>query len=408
MKIRVAHFVNPTFGSVFSGHTHYLFSLLSGWNDQGIFLDLFGTRIKPLNMNSSDRVYQLPIGSFWSTPKRQNRWGSIIWSFELIGILFKHRKDYEIIHFHSLNWGGLLSPLILHPLKKKVVFTMSLMGNDNPSYIRQQSRGRIQVALLRHFDGVIGLSPALVDDAKKNGLRKVICLPNFLAIPQLEEEMDDTAILISRSKARTKLGIPKESQVLLFVGSIIHRKGVDILINSFVYLAKKHPNLVLILVGPHRKEETNKIDEGYVNQLKEIVQLAGLERRVFWAGMIRDQSALVEYYRSADVFVFPTHNEGSPNVLAEAMAAYLPIVVSHLPGITDILVEDGRNGFLIEQNNVSEFSFAIERLLLDKPLLKAMGAAGKDIAMKQFGFEAYCKKLRKFYLDLYSNEINRS
>jgi len=386
---------------VFSGITHRIFSLLSGWKEEGISLDLYGTQIKPLNMNSGDKVYNLPEGSLWSSNlKRQSRWERIRWSLQLLKMLIVRRKDYDIVHFHHLSWGSLLSPLILHRFGKKAVFTMSLFGNDNPSYIQQQPRGRLQVALMHRFDGAIGVSSALVVDAIQHGIKNVICLPNFMAIPQLEESIDATKIRKIRALTRTKLCIPQESQVLLFVGSIIRRKGVDVLLDTFIELSSKYADLFLVLVGPKSREETTGIDETYVCQLKEKIRLAGLEGRVIWVGMVKEQSLLVDYYRSADIFVFPTRNEGSPNVFAEAMAASLPVVASMLPGITDGVVSDGESGYLVEPGNVNQFVLAIDQLLQDDTKRTAMGLAGRKIVLEQFGFNSYCQRLKNFYVDL--------
>lgn len=401
-KIRVAHLVNPTFGSVFSGHTHFLFSLLSGWRDEDISLDLFGSLLKPTNMNSGDRVYRLPQGALWSSPKRQDRWGRIHWSFELLRLLIAQRQNYDLIHIHALNWGAFLSPLVLHALGKKVIYTMSLFGNDNPGYILKKPRGKMQVALMRQFDGMIGLSPALVDDARRNGIRNVICLPNFLAIPQLEESIEYSRFKEAKDSARSKLHIHKEGLVLLFVGSIIRRKGVDIIIDAFIELAPKYPSLILILVGPQRNSETTGVDEVYVNILKGKIRFAGLQDRVTWEGMIRDQSKMVDYYRAADLFVFPTRNEGSPNVLAEAMAASLPVIASMLPGITDEVVSNGESGYLVEPERSDKLREAINCLLMDDTTRFAMGVNARRIALEKFSFDAYCQKLRKYYLNLYS------
>jgi glycosyltransferase involved in cell wall biosynthesis len=400
MNIRVAHIVNPTFGTVFSGHTHYLFSLLSGWKDDDITLDIYGTRIKPLNLNSGERNYQLPQGTFWSKPERLTRKGRIFWSLKTLQILLARRNDYDIVHFHALNWGVFLSPIILKALGKKAVFTMSLYGNDNPGYIRQQPRGRLQVSLMRCFHGAIGLSPALVNDAREHGIRNVICLPNFLAIPELEKGLDESEIRETRNLARDLFGIPQNAQVLLFVGSVIKRKGVDILIDSFIELAVQYPSLVLVMVGPNNKQETNSIDEDFVRSLRKRISASGFSERVIWVGMLKEQATLVNYYRSADIFVLPTRNEGSPNVLAEAMAAYLPVVISRLPGITDSIISENESGFLVEPDDTLGFTLAIDTLLKNENKRNAMGKAGRKIAMEKFSFDSYCQKLKWFYLDL--------
>lgn len=404
MTLRVAHIVNSTFGSIFSGHTHYLFSLLSGWSDKEISMGILGNRIKPINMNSGDLSYRLPADTLWTNPIRQDRWSEIRWSFKLIRLLIERRQDYEIIHFHRLSWGSLLSPLLLHPLHKKVVFTMSLMGNDNPGYINEQPRGRLQVALLRQFDGAIGLSPALVADARKHGIENVICLPNFLAIPELESELTESEFLEVKNLAKDHFNIPRDSQVLLFVGSIIKRKGLDILIDCFVNLAYRYPSLYLVLVGPSKKQETDSIDENFVLSLRKSIDSTNFGNRVIWAGMVRDQSILVKYYRCADIFVLPTRNEGSPNVLAEAMSANLPVVVSELSGITDAIVTNNESGYLVKPNDTAGFTNALDELLNNNEKREAMGNTGRKVAIEKFGFDSYRQKLKVFYLNLFLNK----
>lgn len=402
--IRVIHIVNPMFGLDFSGHTHYLFSLLSGWNEDQVSLDLIGTQIKPLNMNSGNRVYQLPNGILWSKPKKQNRWMRIRWSLELLLLLIKNRNNYEIVHFHSLSWGALVSPLLLHLFNKKVVFTMSLMGNDNPSYLKQQSRGRIQTSLLKKFDGGIGLSPALVTDALNNEIKNVICLPNFMPIHQLEEDLEPNILQKKKVAARKKLNINQDAQVLLFIGSIIARKGVDTLLEAFFLLTSKYPKLILILVGPMSSCETNAIEEQFVIQLQKKIDILGLSNRVIWTGMVKDQSDLVYYYRCSDIFILPTRNEGSPNVLAEAMASYLPVIISLLPGVTDTIISNDVNGLLVEKDNIQGFATAIEKLITNEKKCKAMGLFGRKKALEKFSFNLYCQKLKLFYIEILNNE----
>jgi len=397
MTFRVVHFVSANFGVGFSGHTHYLFSLLSGWNEMGITMDLYGSPIKPLNQNSGERQYYLPPGVFWSNSKTQKLGDKYKWAIEVLVLLFTRIRQYDIVHFHTLSWVILLSPLILHLFNKKIVFTMSLFGTDNASYIAQQSFGRLKLALLRKFDGVIGLSPALVKDAIEHGFKNVLYLPNFLAISQLEHSTTTKM----KVDARTKIGISQDKFVLLFVGSIIRRKGVDVLMDVFIELSKKYSDICLIMVGPQSSEESGTVDDAYVAQQREKIHNARLSDRVIWSGLIADLERLVSYYRAADLFVFPTRNEGSPNVFAESMAAGLPIVTSHLPGITDHIVQDGKNGYLITMNSVEKFIDAVELLYLDRASRLEMGLASRRISIEKFSFNKYCKQLKSFYYHLF-------
>ena len=234
-KIRVVHVVDASFGRHFSGQTHWLFSLLSGWQDRDIALDLWGTDTKPVNMNSGSRVYQLPEGkSLWADPRMPGRLHLVRGAARKLAMLVSRRRDFDIAHFHSLWLGELFSPAVLHRLGKKVVFTMSLYGSDNPGTIAAE-RGAWAVNLLRRFDGFVALSPALVEDCGNFGFSNVLLLPNFLAIPELASGRDEGL----RAAVRARYRIPAGDPVLLFVGAALRRKGLDVLVESYIRVAEK-------------------------------------------------------------------------------------------------------------------------------------------------------------------------
>lgn len=397
MTIRVAHVVGPSFISMYGGTTHRILSLLSGWNEKGITLDLYGSKSKPLNMNIGEKKYRLPEGLLWSSKIEQlSRSKIVLWNISILWDLFIHRDDYDIIHFHVLGWGSLISPLLFHSFGKKVVFTMSLYGNDNPSYILNQRLGQLQVSLLRKFDGSIGISPALVQDAIKHSIKNVICLPNFMAYPSLEGQVkaEEGRVL------RRKLSIPTEATVLLYIGVAHRRKGLDVLIDAFIKLAKRYPDLWLIVVGPRNRNENVFLDDQFIPQIIEKIEQEQLQNRVIWSGIIANQDEICKYYWASDIFVLPTRNEGLGNVIIEAMYAELPVIVSDLHGITDYIIEDNETGFLVELDSVKEFSDQIEILLNNPKLRRKFGLAGRKRAIQLFDFQKYCHKLRDFYMGL--------
>lgn len=397
MMLRVAHVVGPSFISMYGGTTHRILSLLSGWNENGITLDLYGSKSKPLNMNSGEKKYRLPEGLLWSSKIKQLSRSEIArWNISILWDLFIHRDEYDIIHFHVLGWGSLISPLLFHSFGKKVVFTMSLYGNDNPSYILSQRLGQLQVSLLQKFDGAIGISPALVQDAVIHSIKNVICLPNFMAYPSLEGPVNSEEGL----SMREKLGIPAEAVVLLYIGVAHRRKGLDVLIDAFVNLAKRYPDLWLIVVGPRDRNENVFLDDQIIPQITEKIKREGLEDRIIWPGIITNQDEISKYYWASDIFVLPTRNEGLGNVLIEAMFTELPVVVSHLPGVTDFVVDDNVTGYLAEVNNVDNFVLKIKDLLDNPALRQKMGKAGRKRAIELFGFDEYCTKLKDFYQQL--------
>jgi glycosyltransferase involved in cell wall biosynthesis len=369
--------------------------LLSGWRDRDITLDLWGTRVKPVNMNSGNLDYQLPKGgSLWTTARELGRFGLLRDAARLLATLVSRRRDIDIAHFHGLWWGELLSPVVLHGLGKKAVHTTSLFGNDNPGHVAEH-RGALGLNLYRRFDGIVALSPALAEDCRNYGTSNVLCLPNFLAIAGLEAGRNESL----RAAVRARHQIPSEDPVLLFVGAATRRKGLDILVESYIRATGDHPRTWLILVGPCDRTAVASFDLSYVDEQRRRLHEAHLSDRVIWTGMVTDKRELVGYYSAADIFVFPTRREGSPNVLVEAMAAGLPVVATRLPGCTDNVVVDGETGFLTPLDDAGALTKSVERLISD-PSLQARMSSSARVRSRLFGFESYCSRLKDFYLSI--------
>jgi glycosyltransferase involved in cell wall biosynthesis len=91
-----------------------------------------------------------------------------------------------------------------------------------------------------------------------------------------------------------------------------------------------------------------------------------------------------DYLRAADVFALPSKREGLPVALLEAMSCGLPSVASRLPGSTDAIVENDRNGVLVNPGDVEALAAAIARLLREPARAEALGAAARDTVVQGF------------------------
>jgi len=361
--------------------------------DEDIVLDLWGSTVRPTNLGSGNLDYELAAPLWPVGTQTRSRVGILKDYARQLAFLATHACSFDIAHFHSLGWDTLASPALLHLYGKKAVFSMTLHGSDNPSAVAAMRGGRLAIGLMRGFDGIVAVSPLLAKDSVESGLKNVICLPNFLALPQLQRGPDAAA----RNKVRTELAVPLDATVLLFVGSVISRKGVDLLAQSFARLASRHPGLWLVIVGPQNKADDPDIDEAFVRDVRGRLDRAGVAARVVWTGTVRDKDTFAGYYHAADVFVFPTRAEGMPNVLCEAMTAGLPAAATRLDGITDSAVADGETGFLFPPEDVDALTQAVERLISDPVLRAKMGRAARTHS-ERFGFEDYRKHLKAFYL----------
>lgn len=393
MPLRVIHVVAPAFGYTFSGTTKHTLRLIREWPISEINMTIWGTTF-----------FQQPIEKrqLWSKTVRHTRRVRLLWAARLLWMLIRDRRQYDLVHVHTLWWGGLLTPLVARLLGKKAIYHITLLGSDNPSSVAAQSLGGLKLALFRKFNGVIGLTPALVNDCRQQKLRsKQLVLPGFLVFdpPKSPDEA-------RRRFTRQRWGIPDTATVLLFVGSIIPRKGAHTLVDMFVRLASQRPDLWMLMVGAHTRKENPRMDERFVYTQKDKLRQAGLSDRVVWAGLINDETELIDSYLSSDLFVFPTQAEGQGYVILEAMGCGLPVVCSHLPGVTDVMVVPNDTGYLVDVDDLDGFIAATTRLLDNPTLCHKMGEAGRKRAVADFGFEAYCHKLAGFYRRVASDKSN--
>jgi glycosyltransferase involved in cell wall biosynthesis len=195
------------------------------------------------------------------------------------------------------------------------------------------------------------------------------------------------------------LNLPSIGTILLFAGSLIERKGIDILLHAFIGASSKRSDLYLLVVGPKNKNENPTLDEGFVNHLNLLVITNRLAERVSFTGLIRDRGILAEIYRAADIFVFPSRNEGLPNVVLEAMACEMPIIVSQLPGLEKV-IQHKENGLYVPIGDADALQDSI-LMLCNSPLLTGkIRQKARCYVEKHHSFTAWQAQLAEFYKSL--------
>lgn len=161
--------------------------------------------------------------------------------------------------------------------------------------------------------------------------------------------------------------------ILLYVGPIMDRKGLNYLIESLPHILQIHPNTVLMVVGGG--------DRGDLLQQAEQI---GVKDNVEFKGFVSDD-ILPEYYSAADIFVFPSLLEGFGMVLLEAMSSGLPVVASDTSAIPEVV---GPGGCLVPKKEPICFAETVNDLLDDYNWRKALG----DNARKHVENEYIWKK----------------
>ena len=154
----------------------------------------------------------------------------------------------------------------------------------------------------------------------------------------------------SRSQARATLGIAVTAKVILFVGNLLKTKGCHDLFDAFARLAHSDPDLHLVLIGAG----------GARTHVERRATEEQLSSRVTFTGKVRHDS-LPPWFAACDVFCLPSHNEGLPNVILEAMGSGTPVVATKVGGIPDML--PGFAGTLVSPNDVDALTNALRASL---------------------------------------------
>lgn len=173
----------------------------------------------------------------------------------------------------------------------------------------------------------------------------------------------------------------ENKKIVLFVGRLIKRKGVDYLIKSFDGVKDK--DAVLIIVGGGDFYNLGSKNES--GKLQELIKELDLDGKVIIVGEVKN-NLLPAFFSLADLFVIPSITykiaEAWGLVVNEAMQFGLPIISTDAVGSAFDLVDNGRNGFVVKEKNSAELREKINKVLEDAPLRRKMGKRSSSIVKK--------------------------
>lgn len=315
---------------------------------------------------------------------------SILWN------ILRKRKSFDILHcFELTSWLSLYAVAIAKVLGKKTITEMTLLGSDDPMTFKTDAitiRAIFRLWLSSRVDAFVSISPAL------SAAYRLSTFPDS-KLWEIPNSVDSNRFYPSsgeeRLEFREKFHIQGDRIVILSVGSIIKRKGIDLLIDSFAIIKEKYPDALLILVGPNASRESRLFAE----TIRERARILNIADNVILTGLVDNVD---EYMKAGDLYLFLSRREGFGSTMIEAMSTGLPVVALDIPGITEYIIQHGIDGIIVKEDNPSKIASTAIRLLGDRPLYETISKNAVKTVSKRFSTRSIDQKYQRIYEHLFN------
>lgn len=273
-----------------------------------------------------------------------------------------------IVHFHFFGYTTL--ELLCVKLAKLYGFRVVVTAHDVESFSGGHDTGKA-LKILTSADKVIAHNNV----SKKELVSKIALSTANVSVVPHGNYLDSIDVLPDKIVARKLLELAPNDKVLLFFGQIKEVKGLDILLRSLPVVIDRHPNLKLIIAG--------KVWKDAFSNYEKIISEEGLNGHVISHIRYIPDEGVANYYRAADLIVLPYRKIYQSGVLLMAMSYKVPVLVSNIPGMTEVVVE-GKNGYVFESENVANLSLRLIDILSDTEGLVRIGESGFETVSKDY------------------------
>jgi glycosyltransferase involved in cell wall biosynthesis len=214
-------------------------------------------------------------------------------------------------------------------------------------------------------DKIIAVSQFLADVASKIGVEKKKIKMIYNAI-DFEINKNDNSVGIRNQ-------FDKDAKIIICIARLVIWKGIDTVVKIMPSLVNKIGNIHFLVLG----------DGPELENLKKLASEKGVKDRVHFLGRI-NRDEIINYLKESDLFILNTNYEGLSHVVLEAMAAGVPVITTKVGGNPEI-IEDGKDGLLINYNNEEELLNAAIIIFSNSSLRDSLVENAKD-KLKKFNW----------------------
>jgi hypothetical protein len=309
--------------------------------------------------------------------------------------LLRQSAPYDVVHANFFM-SGLVALRIKALLATPFVMTFHALG-----LVRREHQGAAdgfppeRVAIERR---IAGTADRIVAECPQDeaDLQRLYAVPaDRLAMVPCGVDLGEFRLrtAASRRRARRQLGLAQDEFVVLQLGRMVPRKGVDNVIRAVARMDRSRPVRLLVVGGNDATADARSTPE--IGRLRAVAAECDVAAAVTFTGQ-RPRSALRACYHAADVFVSTPWYEPFGITPLEAMACGVPVIGSAVGGIRYSVV-DGVTGFLVPPRDADALARCLERLRAEPALADALGRAGARRVRARFTWERVTEELLEVY-----------
>jgi D-inositol-3-phosphate glycosyltransferase len=336
----------------------YQIDVFTRWDDQHV--------PKVINWRSGIRIIHVEAGPLTFIPKEKLLPHMTAFTRDMLRFIKAENNPYKLIHAHFY-----MSALVAADIKRQIgipfIVTLHALAK-----VRRSHQGKndwfpdegfaVEERVLADADQIVALCPQDRDDLVnlyQADPSRITIIPNGFR--------SDEIYPVDKLFARMALNLEPKEKIILQLGRLVPRKGIDNVIRALAHMRREHNfEARLLVVGGESEEPDPKITPE-IGRLQKLAQAEGVGDLVTFVGR-RSRNMLHYYYSAVDVFTTTPWYEPFGITPLEAMACGTPVIGSNVGGIKSTIV-DGKTGFLVPPNNPAILSQRIIELLSSNTLM---------------------------------------
>lgn len=340
------------------------------------------------------RIIHVPAGP----PRFIRKEDLLVWMKEFTDYVVRfckcQRRAYDIIHA-NFCMSGLVAADVKRILGTPFVITFHALGK-----VRRQHQGdadqfpddrfAVEERIVAEADHLVAEAPQDEEDLIRlynADPAKITIVPCGFSQAELWP--------MSKPLARIAIGLQPEKPVILHVGRMVPRKGIDNVIRGFAELARRHKSTAQLLVVGGESEDPDPRLTPELGKLQQLAADEGVPDRVTFTGR-RGRDQLRYYYSAADIFVTTPWYEPFGITPVEAMACGTPVIGSNVGGIK-FTVRDGETGYLVPPKDPQVLADKLAHLYAHPKLLGAFSRKAIQRVNDLFTWNIVAKGLAALY-----------